>query len=350
MSFRLGELFCGAGGLAYGAIHADIGQNNGKIVHGWASDCDEAACKTYRRNICPDAPQTVVCEDVRRLPIRSLGAIDALSFGFPCNDYSLAGDRHGMQGRYGSLYMYGIEALNHYRPQWFLAENVGGLKSADGGRALATIANEMKTSGYRVYPHLYAFEKYGIPQSRHRIVIVGIRNDLPHIFRVPAPTNVLKTCREAICEPPIAEGAANHEKTRQLRRVAERLGYIGPGENAFTAHLPSHLRLNVGGARISQIYRRLDPRKPAYTVTGSGGGGTHMYHWEEPRALTNRERARLQTFPDSFVFEGTKAQARKQIGMAVPPLGAKMIFEAILKTFASMEYEYVPCNIALAHL
>ena len=99
------------------------------------------------------------------------------------------------------------------------------------------------------------------------------------------------------------------------------------------------------GAKISQIYKRLDPTKPSYTVTGSGGGGTHIYHWSENRALTNRERARLQTFPDDFVFEGSKESVRKQIGMAVPCEGARIIFEAILKTFAGIEYEHVEPNI-----
>ena len=84
---------------------------------------------------------------------------------------------------------------------------------------------------------------------------------------------------------------------------------------------------------------------PSYTVTGSGGGGTHIYHWEEPRALTNRERARLQTFPDTYFFEGSKEQVRKQIGMAVPCEGAKLIFEAVLKTFAGVEYDSVEPNI-----
>ena len=103
--------------------------------------------------------------------------------------------------------------------------------------------------------------------------------------------------------------------------------------------------LNVKGAKISQIYKRLDPEKPAYTVTGSGGGGTHIYHWSEDRALTNRERARLQTFPDTFVFEGSKESVRKQIGMAVPCNGAQIIFEAILKTFAGIPYESMEANI-----
>ncbi|MGF1926120.1 MAG: DNA cytosine methyltransferase, partial [Bacteroidia bacterium] len=113
------------------------------------------------------------------------------------------------------------------------------------------------------------------------------------------------------------------------------------------ANIPDNLRLNVKGAKISQIYKRLDPNKPAYTVTGSGGGGTHIYHWEENRALTNRERARLQTFPDNFEFLGSKESVRKQIGMAVPPKGAKIIIEAVLKCFAGIEYPSTKPNILI---
>ena len=97
---------------------------------------------------------------------------------------------------------------------------------------------------------------------------------------------------------------------------------------------------------MSQIYKRLHPDKPSYTLTGSGGGGTHGYHWKENRALTNRERARIQTFPDNFIFEGSKESVRKQIGMAVPPKGAQAIIEAVLKTFAGVDYEWIPSNIA----
>lgn len=105
--------------------------------------------------------------------------------------------------------------------------------------------------------------------------------------------------------------------------------------------------MNVKGAKISQIYKRLDPNRPAYTVTGSGGGGTHMYHYVEPRALTNRERARIQTFPDNYVFKGSKESVRRQIGMAVPAKGAKIIFEAVLRTFAQIQYESIECNVKL---
>ena len=134
----------------------------------------------------------------------------------------------------------------------------------------------------------------------------------------------------------------NNELTKMNPKVVERLSYIKPGQNAFTAELPAELQLKVKGAKISQIYKRLDPDKPAYTVTGSGGGGTHIYHWSEPRALTNRERARLQTFPDTYKFIGNKESVRKQIGMAVPQKGARVIFEAILNTFAGIDY---PCQV-----
>lgn len=347
--FRLGELFCGPGGLAYGAQHATVKGSGIKIEHQWATDYDKSTCETYIKNICPTAPESVICQDVRTLKMKSLhklGDIDALAFGFPCNDFSVVGSQKGVDGTFGPLYTYGIKVLEEFQPKWFLAENVGGLKSANDGKAIETIFSAMQKAGYRIYPHLYKFEDYGIPQARHRIIIVGIRNDLPFDFKVPSPEPYkTKTCREAIETPPIPSDAKNHEPTKQSDIVIQRLKHIRPGENAFTANLPDNLKLNVSGAKISQIYKRLDPNKVAYTVTGSGGGGTHIYHWTENRALTNRERARLQTFPDNYIFMGAKESVRKQIGMAVPCDGAKIIFEAIIKTFADIPYKSVAQNI-----
>ena len=166
-------------------------------------------------------------------------------------------------------------------------------------------------------------------------------------YRVPAPTTLKNfiSSKKAIENPPIPIDATNHEITAQNQRVVERLKYIKPGENIWQTKLPKHLEINVKSAKLSQIYKRLDPNKPSYTITGSGGGGTHGYHYREYRALTNRERARIQTFPDNFYFVGKKESVRRQIGMAVPPLGAKIIFESILKTFAGIEYDFVLPNI-----
>lgn len=350
MHFRLGELFCGPGGLAWGALHADIGNPDFRIVHQWANDYDKSTCETYRRNICPDDPDSVYHADIRKFDLEQLTGIDALAFGFPCNDYSTVGEQKGMDGTFGPLYSYGVKALKIFRPQWFLAENVSGLQNANEGKAFTKILEELRGAGYRITPNLYKFEEYGLPQARHRIIIIGIRNDIDVEYRVPSTApyaNIDNSCRTAIEVPPIPADAPNNEPTKQSKTVVERLKLIKPGQNAFTADLPPELQLNIKGARISQIYKRLDPSKPSYTVTGSGGGGTHMYHWSEPRALTNRERARLQTFPDDYVFLGSKEDVRKQIGMAVPCRGAKIIFEAVLKSFAGVPYESVEPNIKL---
>jgi DNA (cytosine-5)-methyltransferase 1 len=349
MNFRLGELFNGAGGLTLGAISAQVSKNgeNYSIVPTWANDYDTDACSTYQLNIGSKYSEKVICRDVAKLEMDKLPSIDALAFGFPCNDFSAVGEQKGVNGSFGHLYQYCIKALKHFQPMWFLAENVGGLRNANDGQALKVILRELTGAGYNIVPNLYKFENYAVPQSRHRIIIVGIRKDISHVFKIPAELESPRiTCREALENPPIPQDASNQEYTKQAKQVVERLTYIKEGENVFTAHLPEHLKLKVNGAKISQIYKRLDPNKPAYTVTSSGGGGTHMYHWKENRALTNRERARLQTFPDNFVFCGSKESVRRQIGMAVPPKGAQVVFEAILKTFANIEYKSVQPNMA----
>ena len=346
-TYRLGELFCGPGGLAYAAINTDIG-NGDRIVHAWANDFDEDTCRTYAHNICPSLPNSVYCEDVHKLDYNKLSEIDALVFGFPCNDFSIAGKQLGFDGKYGPLYTYGIKALLKFHPKWFLAENVGGLTSANEGNAYNKILSDLRQAGYKLYPNLYKFEEYGVPQARHRIIIVGIREDLSVEFKIPSTApyiNADVSCRNALENPPIPEDAPNNQKTHQSSTVVRRLQYIRPGQNAFNADIPDELKLNVKGATLSHIYKRLDPEKPSYTVTGSGGGGTHIYHWKEPRALTNRERARLQTFPDEYLFIGNNNSVRKQIGMAVPPKGAKIIFQAILKSFAGIDYESQEANI-----
>lgn len=344
MKFRLGEFFCGPGGIALGAkLAGDVECRNGNkfsIVPTWATDIDADTCATYARNIhckIPGENSSVFQADVRELNISELKPCDGFAFGFPCNDFSLVGETKGLNGSYGPLYTYGVEYLMLHQPMWFIAENVSGLSSANEGNAFDLIQKKLLQSGYRLYPHLYKFDQYGIPQKRNRIIIVGIRNDLGIKFSIPKPNFKYQTAREALLEPPIPPEVANHEFTKQSQSVVNRLNFIKPGQNAWNADIPEEHRLNVKGAKLSNIYRRLDPDKPAYTVTGSGGGGTHMYHWDEPRGLTNRERARLQTFPDDFVFIGGKESVRKQIGMAVPPKGISIIFKSLLKAFSESE-------------
>jgi len=214
--------------------------------------------------------------------------------------------------------------------------------------------------------------------------MVGIRKDIADkekvTFRIPVPTHG-EGKRPFVSAMQALAGVENStdwgkDLTQQSDKVRWRLIFTPPGENAwkldeivgwedgrlfeYLAKIPwfatlihpignvaairekiEYSRLHVEKARMSHIYKRLEADKPAYTLTGSGGGGTHVYHWEEPRALTNEERAALQTFPKNFVFHGSKEEIRKQIGMAVPTTGAKVIFSAILKSFAHVPYQYV---------
>ena len=260
--FRLGELFCGPGGLAYAAINSKIDDSEYRIIHKWANDYDLDTCKTYTRNICPSEPDSVICGDVRNLDIEPLGDIDALAFGFPCNDFSVVGEQKGFNGTFGPLYSYGIKVLKRYKPLWFLAENVGGLKSANEGKAFEKIKEDMIKAGYRIYPNLYKFEQYGVPQARHRMIIVGIRADLPYEFKIPSPEpyrNIDVTCKTALEVPKIPQNAMNNELTKQSQQVVERLKYIKPGQNAFTADIPEELQLKVKGAKISQILKLPTP-------------------------------------------------------------------------------------------
>jgi DNA (cytosine-5)-methyltransferase 1 len=335
-SLRLGELFSGPGGMGLGASQAKLTIGNQSIgfTHAWANDIEADSCSTYLRNIPGAEPESVHNEDVRSLSLEKLSPIDCLAFGFPCNDFSVVGEQKGFEGNFGPLYTYGVKVLERFAPICFVAENVGGLASANEGSAFARILEDLRTAGpgYILHHQLYKAEEYGVPQKRRRILITGIRADLNRAFVPPAETTRLNppTVRDALITNPVPADAFNNELTRQSDQVIERLKHIKAGENAFNATLPEGLELNVKGARISQIYRRLHPDQPSYTVTGSGGGGTHVYHWEENRALTNRERARLQGFPDDFEFIGSKESVRKQIGMAVPPPLARSIFTALL--------------------
>lgn len=361
-SYKLGEFFSGPGGIAKGAHDAanELTRSGLRVdlSHAWAVDIDQDSCATYRRNIPGADEASVLNESVvdTMEKLDSLGEIDGFAFGFPCNDFSLVGERKGLLGDFGPLYKSGVAVLNEKQPDWFVAENVGGIRSANEGKAFDLILDELADAGpgYTVTPHLYRFEEYGVPQRRHRVIVVGIKKPAEGgsapIFRPPAPTHgpgrePFSTAGEVLSRP-MSATVANNERTRQSETVQRRLALIGPGENAFNAvKMTDELRLNVRGATISQIYRRLRFDEPSYTVTGSGGGGTHMYHWSENRALTNRERARLQTFRDDFVFEGGRSSVRKQIGMAVPPDGAKAVFSALFKALAGEPYESVDPNL-----
>ena len=169
MIFKKGELFNGPGGLSLGAKNARIiDPATGKeyldpitgqpfrIEHHWSNDYDSSACDTFGLNICGDVNDpSVHCGPVEKLPIgdkSALGDIDCFAFGFPCNDYSQVGEKQGLNGTFGPLYSYGVKVLQEYQPKFFVAENVGGLQSANEGQAFIKILTELEECGYQLTP------------------------------------------------------------------------------------------------------------------------------------------------------------------------------------------------------
>ena len=357
MRKKIAELFCGAGGFAEGAKEAGF-------KHVWGVDNDEDACKSFEDNQgCKS-----YCEDIEDFSKPSRlkeikedhGDIDGLLFGFPCNDFSLVGKNEKMEGKFGGLYKYACKVLNFFEPDFFVAENVTALGKKlkfnsseqllvkdifnkeklqnqnyqNFKKIMGDLANCSK-NGYRIYADNYKFEEYGVPQARHRIILIGFREDyfLKNKINFEKPKKIdgnFITCKEALDKIP--KWATHQEKTKHDDKVIRRLQKTAEGKNVWDLGDDEDGLPGVKKARMSHIYKRLDSSKPAYTVTGSGGGGTHVYHYKEDRALTNRERARLQTFPDTYNFFGGKESVRRQIGMAVPVLGAKKIMKSLKKS------------------
>ena len=317
MQYRLGELFCGPGGIAWGATHADIGNSDYSIVHQWANDYDANTCETYRHNICPDAPQTVYHEDIRKFDMSKLAPIDALAFGFPCNDYSVVGEQKGMDGVYGPLYSYGVKALKRFKPQWFLAENVGGLRNANDGTAFTKILTELRDAGYTITPHLYKFEEYGIPQARHRIIIVGIRNDEPgrFTFSDPAPHPEQTPTVGALLQDLMAEAGWTG-----ARKWAKQADKIAP---TIVGGSKKHGGPDLGPTRARRAWAEMQVEGKSIADKAPDPEFTGM-----PR-LTPRMIARIQGFPDTWVFGKTKTRACRMIGNAFPPPVAKAVGEKI---------------------
>jgi len=299
----------------------------------WANDIDKSCALTYKRNF----PHTeFITGDIWDYDLNRLPECDVILGGFPCQDFSmLRGDevkRKGVAAKRGVLYTKFVEAVFLKQPIIFVAENVKGLLSANNGKAIKQIISDFEKVGYHVHYKLLNFADYGVPQRRERVLIVGIRKDLDGSFKFPEPTHLGRHTAVKEALKGVEQVKHNNEHHKMKRETIEMIKAIPAGGNYKS--VPKYANRNW----MSLIYERLHPDKPSPTIVALGGGGTWGYHYSEPRMLTNRERARIQTFPDDFVFEGTPTQIRMQLGNAVPPLGAKPIAEAVL-SHLSGKYE-----------
>lgn len=314
------SLFSGCGGM-------DLGFKQAGYELLWANDFEKAACDTYAKNL----GKHIVHGDITELDLKKIPDCDVIIGGFPCQDFSMIWKRGGLETDRGNLYKYFVKAVQHKKPKIFVAENVKGLLTANNGAAVKIITEDFARIGYKVSVDLYNFAEYGVPQIRQRIFIVGIRNDLNWEFSKPAPTH---DKAHYVSSGKALVGVKKLKLNNEHQNIAEKtikmLNLIPEGGNF--SDIPKNHPLYVKGM-ISHVYRRLDRKKPSTTIIAGGGGGTWGYHFEEPRPLTNRERARLFCYPDDFEFIGSITEVRKQIGNSVPPLAAKILAESIAPAF-----------------
>ena len=314
------SLFSGCGGMDLGFKHAGY-----ELI--WANDFEKAACDTYAINL----GEHIVHGDITELDLKQIPDCDVMIGGFPCQDFSMIWKRGGLETDRGNLYKYFVKAVKLKKPRIFVAENVKGLLTANKGAAVKTITEDFARIGYKVSVDLYNFADYGVPQIRQRIFIVGVRNDVDWGFLKPEPTHIKEkyvSAGKALVG--VKKVKLNNEHQNIAEKTKKMLNMIPEGGNF--SDIPKNHPLYVKGM-ISHVYRRLHRGKPSTTIIAGGGGGTWGYHFEEPRPLTNRERARLFCYPDDFAFVGSITEVRKQIGNSVPPLAARILAEALLPAF-----------------
>lgn len=330
------ELFAGAGGLALGLEKAGF-EEIGLI------EIDKKACDTLRLN----RPNwNVIEEDIVEFSKKDLlkefnikkGELDLLSGGYPCQSFSYAGKRLGIDDVRGTMFYYYAEFLRQLQPKMFLAENVKGLTTHDGGKTLQTMLDVFKELGYEVEWKVLDAWDYGVAEKRQRVVIIGSRNDLKHEikFEYPKPHNYKPVLKDVLKNVPKSEGAKYPEKKKKV------FDLVPPG--GYWKDLPDDVARDymkscyfMGGGRTG-IARRLSWEEPSLTLTCSPMmKQTDRCHPDESRPFTTREYARIQSFPDNWEFAGKMNDVYKQIGNAVPVELAKNIGESIIKALGGNE-------------
>lgn len=331
------ELFAGAGGLA-------LGMHLAGFRHVLLNEMDAMACKTLRRN----RPEWNVLEgDIHQIDFTPLrGQVDFLSGGFPCQAFSYAGKKGGLDDARGTLFFELARAVREIQPKVFMGENVKGLLSHDDGKTLEVIRNAIAELGYTlVEPRVLKAIMYQVPQKRERLILVAIRNDIAERvqFRWPDPYKRVMTLRDAFyagelfpVDVPASDGQAYPEKKRRVMEMVP--------EGGDWRDLPEEVQKEymggsfyLGGGKTGMA-RRLSLDEPSLTLTcAPAQKQTERCHPLETRPLTVREYARIQTFPDEWRFEGNLTAQYKQIGNAVPVNLSYAIGRSLIRLFNEID-------------
>lgn len=300
--FSVISLFSGCGGLDLGfkGGFKFLGKNYSKLPFDiiWANEINEAACRTYRKNIGADIVTGDIWKVMDQLPKKA----DIVIGGFPCQDISVNGKGAGIDGKRSGLYRAMVEVVDRIQPKIFVAENVKGLLMKHNEKSLKRVLADFRGLGYNVTCDLYNTAGYGVPQTRERVIIVGTRPGAPE-FHSPSSVcskNEYVTAREAIQD---------------------------------LADLPENANFNHVWSRATksseQGNRKLIADRPGYTIRAECHGNI-QFHYELSRRISMREAARFQSFPDNFIFDAKLRETERQVGNAVAPVFAWHLAQAVL--------------------
>lgn len=331
------ELFAGAGGLA-------LGMHLAGFRHVLLNEMDAMACQTLRRN----HPEWNVLEgDIHNVDFTPLrGRVDFLSGGFPCQAFSYAGKKGGLNDTRGTLFFELARAVKEIQPKVFMGENVKGLLSHDDGKTLQVIRNAIAELGYTlVEPQVLKAIMYQVPQKRERLILVAIRNDIAqHVrFKWPDPYRRVMTLRDAFFSGELFDNDVPESDGQSYPAKKARVMAMVP-EGGDWRDLPIEEQKDymggsfyLGGGKTGMA-RRLSMDEPSLTLTcAPAQKQTERCHPTETRPLTVREYARIQTFPDYWQFEGNLADQYKQIGNAVPVNLAFAIGRSLIRLFNDID-------------
>ena len=334
------DLFSGCGGLSFG-----FGMQNFEIVAG--IDNWQEALITFEKNhkgakgILVDLSNAAAVKNL----IKNIGHIDVIVGGPPCQGFSISGKRNPNDPR-NTLYKNFVELLKELKPAAFLMENVPNLVAMDKGKIKNKIIKDFSNMGYKVSHQILLASDYGVPQNRKRVVFVGLKNGKKFIFPTPTHSKKKITIQEAISDlsekttkdgtpysiAPRSEyqermrkesnGLYNHEETLHTEKTKSIINLVPDGGNY--KDLPEKYK---NTRKVNIAWTRFSSKKPSLTIDT---GHNHHFHYKYNRVPTARESARIQSFPDNFIFMGKKNDQLKQIGNAVPPLLAEAIAKQLL--------------------
>lgn len=319
------DLFSGAGGIS-------LGFDRKGFCNVFSIDIEPGFCETYKfnfpkhrliqKNIC-DLSEKEISHLVERKEI------DVIIGGPPCQGFSIAGKigRKFLDDERNRLFKEFVRVVKTIQPKIFVMENVARLYNHNKGKTREEIIDDFQNLGYKVDCKIINSVDYGVPQSRQRIIFIGNRINTENIF--PKKTTVKPVTVKQVLDkyPKLAanekSNVPNHEAMAHSAQMLEKMSYVSDGGDR--TEIPKNIRPQSGDVRK---YIRYKSDEPSVCVTGDM---RKIFHYEQNRALTVRELAALQSFPDDFVFKGTKISQQQQVGNAVPPKMAEAIAECIIQ-------------------